>query len=119
MFSFCVDAGAKLSVVGEGWDGRVECRVRGITGNILKAEGYRSKRFQIGRQSYRHNYIIAPFPMKRDGIIGLDLQRSMGARLDLVTNRPLVAREEFPLGDARLCAFSNEQVRKMSSKERN
>jgi hypothetical protein len=119
MYSFCVDTGAKLSVVGEGWGARVECRVGGITVNILKTEGYRNKGFQLGRQSYRHNYIIAPFPMKRDGIIGLDLQRAVGARLDLVTNRPLVGGEEFPLGDARLCAFSNEQVRKMSSEERN
>jgi hypothetical protein len=58
--------------------------------------------------------------MKRDGIIGLDVLRVLGTRLDLVTNRLFVGEEEeFSLADVRLCAFSTEQPRKMSSEERN
>jgi hypothetical protein len=39
--------------------------------------------------------VVAPFPIQKDGIIGLDLLRALGARIDLGT-------EEIEIGDQKI-----------------
>jgi hypothetical protein len=57
--------------------------VRGITGQELEIEGSRRLDFIIGIRSYSHNFVVAPFSMKKDGIIGLDLLNKLNASINI------------------------------------
>ena len=37
----------------------------------------------IGDRSYAHEFVVAPFPIKKDGIMGLDLLRVLRANIDV------------------------------------
>ena len=59
--------------------------VRGITGQELEIQGTIQVDFLIGDRHYTHDFVVAPFPIKKDGIMGLDLLRALNARIDLAT----------------------------------
>jgi hypothetical protein len=101
--------------IGEGVNSGVEYLVRGVKGNILKTQGSRYIRFQLGRNTYQ---IIAPFPMKRDGILGRDILRALRPKVDFLTNQLVIDKEVFSLADVRLCTTDPGRARKMSSEER-
>jgi hypothetical protein len=52
--------------------------------------------------------------MKRDGIIGLDVLRVLGASINFETNQLSNGEEIFALVDVRLCAASPGRTSKMS-----
>jgi hypothetical protein len=117
-YEFIVDSGANLSLVqpyvGEGCNTHVDYLFRGVTGNLLKTQGSQHITFQLGRRTYRHNFIISPFSMKRDGIIGLDVLRALEESINFETNQLSIGEEIFALVDVRLCAASPGRTRKMS-----
>jgi hypothetical protein len=58
---------------------------RGITEQELKTEGTRQLEVLIGDKCYTHDFVVAPFSIKKDRIIGLDLLRALGARTDIAS----------------------------------
>jgi hypothetical protein len=53
------------------------------TGQELEIRGSRRLEFLIGNKWYNHDFVVAPFPIKKDGIISLGLLRSLDARIAL------------------------------------
>jgi hypothetical protein len=86
-----LDSGANISLiqpyVGQGENNHVDYFVKGVTGQALRTQDSRYIEFQIGKRTYRHNFIIAPFSMRRNGAIGLDALKALKARADFATNR--------------------------------
>lgn len=70
--------------------------VRGIAGEELDIIGSRHLRFSIGNRQYNHNFVVAPFAIKKDGIIGLDLLKTLGARIDLITEEVELDGQKIP-----------------------
>jgi hypothetical protein len=118
-----LDTGTNISVVkpyvSKGVDARVEYVIRGVTGDVLRTKGSRNIEFQLGGYSYFHNFIIAQFSVKQNGVTSLNLLRGMSVKQDLVTNRLVVVEEEFLFIDMRLCNFTIRRVRFREEPTRN
>jgi hypothetical protein len=98
----------------KGIDRDVDYQVRCVTGDILRTQVLSCIQFQLGRRTYHHNFIVAAFSMKRDGLIGLDILRHLGAKIDFTTNLILIGEESFLVADVKECATSQGDVCKVS-----
>jgi hypothetical protein len=100
-----VDSGADICLVqpyvGDRQIKNTRHMVRGVTGDRLEAMGSREIEVWLGSQFYCHNFVVAPFPIKRDGIIGLDFLRAMRARINLETDQLEVGNDRIPLRKTR------------------
>jgi hypothetical protein len=109
-YEFLVDSGASISVIKpylvSGRTEQVDYTVRGVTGEKLDVLGSKEIRFQLGRSSYRHRFIVAQVSTPCDGIIGIDLLIALGAVIDLRTNLLRVGEEKFTLAGAGPCVAS-------------
>jgi hypothetical protein len=61
----------------------------------------------IGHKWYEHGFVVASFSVKSDEIIGLDLLKSLGTRIDLIT-------EELQVDDQRIKFKSNPPTRRVN-----
>jgi predicted aspartyl protease len=86
-YEFIIDTGADVCLVqpyvGDEPTEEMRDAVRGITGQELEIEGSRQLDFIIGIRSYSHNFVVAPFSMKKDGIIGLNLLNKLNASINI------------------------------------
>jgi hypothetical protein len=71
--------------VGDKQTEEINDAARDITGKELEIKGSKRIEFVIGNKRYNHDFVVARFPVKKDGIVGLDLLRKLGARMDLAT----------------------------------
>jgi hypothetical protein len=88
-YEFLVDTEADICLiqpyVGEEPTKEITQAVRGITGERLETQGVRRLRVRVGRRWCEHDFVVASFSLKRDGIIELHLLKSLGARINLIT----------------------------------
>jgi hypothetical protein len=94
--------------------------VRGITGDLLRAEGSCEVQFQFGSRCYTQSFVVAPFQIERDGVLGLDWMRSMCVKIDLAHDHLEVAGERIPLRSATVDPKSpdGQSTAEMSTQER-
>jgi hypothetical protein len=45
----------------------------------------------------RGYFVVAPFPIQKEGIIGLDILRALGARIDLATEEIAIGAQKIKL----------------------
>ena len=102
-YEFIVDTGADVSLiqpyVGDEPTEELSDVVRGITGQALEIEGTRRLEIEIGNQRCTHDFVVAPFPFQRDGIIGLDLQRKLGIFMYITRGEMTLGGQRMPLTD--------------------
>jgi hypothetical protein len=100
-YEFIIDTGADLCLVqpyvGDEPTDEIRDAVRGITGQELEIEGSRRLDFLIGNRWYGHDFVVAPFPIQKDGIIGPDLLRALGAPIDLTAEEMEVGGQKIKL----------------------
>jgi hypothetical protein len=100
-YRFMLDSGAEISLiqpyVGDQTVDQTHHMVRGITGDLLRAEGSCEVQFQLGSRCYTHSFVAAQFPIETDGVLGLDWMRSMCVKIDLAHDQLEVAGERIPL----------------------
>jgi hypothetical protein len=119
-----LESGAEISLiqpyVGDQPVNPTHHMVRGITGDLLRAEGFCEVQFKIGSQCYTHSFVVAPFPIERDGVLGLDWMRSMRVKIDLAHDQLQVAGERIPLRSATVGPKSpdGQSAAEMSVEER-
>jgi hypothetical protein len=101
MYRFMIDSGAQISLiqpyVGDQPVNHTHRMVRGITGDLLRAEGACEVQFKLGSRCYTHSFTVAPFPIERDRVLGLDWMRSMRVKIGLAHDQLKVAGEKIPL----------------------
>jgi hypothetical protein len=90
-YPFPVDTGASVSVIkpeiGKGQRmNPVEFTVNGITATKIQTSGSTVLEFKLGKRRYRHRFVVASVQMEYSGILGLDVLRSLQAKLDLTGN---------------------------------
>jgi hypothetical protein len=99
-----LDSGAEISLMqpylGDQPVDNTHHMVRGITGDLLRAECSCHVQFKLGSRCYTHSFMVAPFPIERDGVLGLDWMRSMCVKIDLAHDQLEVAGERIPLRSA-------------------
>jgi hypothetical protein len=119
-----LDSGAEISLiqhyVGDQPVEHTHQMVRGITGDLLRAEGPCEVQFKIGSRCYTHSFVVVPFPIERDGVLGLDWMRSMCVKIDLAHDQLEVEGEKIPLRSATVGPESPEgqSTAEMSVEER-
>jgi hypothetical protein len=72
MYRFMIDSGAEISLiqpyVGNQLVNHTHHMVRGITGDLLRADGACEVQLKLGSRCYTHSFVVAPFPIERDGV---------------------------------------------------
>ena len=102
-YEFIVDTGADVSLiqpyVGDEPTEELSDVVRGITGEALEIEGTRRLEIEIGNQRCTHDFVVASFPLQKDGIIGLDLLIELEAYIDMATDEVTLRGQVFKQKD--------------------
>jgi predicted aspartyl protease len=94
-----IDSGASVSVIKPGIavseirTTHTRTTARGITGTKLKVMGTQEVTFTAGKRTYTHEFLIAALDTEYSGILGVDVLRHMGARVDLRTSTLLLGRK--------------------------
>jgi predicted aspartyl protease len=105
-YEFLIDTGADVCLVqpyvGDEPTEEIRDAVRGVTGKELEIKGSKRLEFLIGNKKYDHDFLVARFPIKNDGIIGLDLLKGIGARIDLATGELEIDGQKMKLKNHRL-----------------
>jgi hypothetical protein len=70
---------------------------RGITGNKLKVMGTQVVTFNVGNRIFTHEFLVASLDTEYSGILGVDVLRHMGARVDLRASTLLIGRKRYQL----------------------
>lgn len=96
---FLVDTGATVSVIKRGI-----CRnkilpsdmvAKGVTGDQVKIFGTQDVNLLIGSRKIVHTFVLCELPYKYDGIMGIDLLRKLGAKVDVKGDKLFIqARDE-------------------------
>jgi hypothetical protein len=99
-----LDSGAEICLiqpyVGDQPVGHTHHMVRGITGDLLRTEGSCEVQFKLGTRCYTHSFVVAPFPIERDGVLSLDWMRSLCVKIDPAHDQLEVAGEIVSLRSA-------------------
>jgi hypothetical protein len=86
-----IDSGASVSVIKPGIIASeiqtTQTFGRGITRNRLKV---------MGKRTFIHEFLIALLNTEYSGILGVDVLRHMGARVDLRTSTLLLGWKQYP-----------------------
>jgi hypothetical protein len=95
MYRFMRDSGAEISLIQPYVGGQpmnhTHHMVRGITGDLLRAESACEVQFKLGSRCYTHSFVVPHFPIERDGVLSLDWMRSMRVKIDLAHDQLEVA----------------------------
>jgi predicted aspartyl protease len=86
-YKLLVDTGATVSVLRRGI-GKIKTfpskiKAKGVTSNQLEIIGQRKVKIRVGKRELEHEFIVCTLPMKFDGIVGIDLLRKLGAKIDV------------------------------------
>jgi hypothetical protein len=90
----------------------IEFTVKGITGTEIQTSGSTVLEFKLGKRMYRHRSVVPSVQMEYSGILGLDVLRSLQAKLDLSGNYMIVGHDRFPFVTARLRSHCSQGARK-------
>jgi hypothetical protein len=114
-----IDSGGNVSVIKPGIVASeirtTETIARGITGNILKVMGTQVVMFNVAKRVYTHEFLVASLDTEYSGILGVDVLRHMGARVDLRTSTLLLGRKRYQLSgqEGERCQLNREQCRRL------
>jgi hypothetical protein len=72
---------------------------QGVTGDQIKIFGSQEIRLAIGDKIISHCFVTCDFPLKYDGIIGLDLLGRLGAKVDVVEEKLIIASDAEELAN--------------------
>jgi predicted aspartyl protease len=96
-----IDTGASVSVIKPGimaaeiWSTQTEAR--GITGGKLKVMGTQLVSLNVGNRIFTHEFLVSSLDTEYSGILGVDILRHMGARVDLRTSTLLIGKKRHQL----------------------
>jgi predicted aspartyl protease len=106
-YEFIIDTGADVCLVqpyvGDEPTKEIRDAVRGINGQELEIEGTGQLGVLIGDKCYTYDFVVALFSIKKDGIIGLDLLRALGARIDIASGETDLDGQEIKLTNLPPC----------------
>ena len=98
---FLVDTGATVSIVKpDTWQARVEksnVAARGISGRNIKIVGEQEVNVKIGATECQHTFLVSEIGTPGDGLLGMDLLQTIGARVDLEAGILCIKDEVVPL----------------------
>jgi hypothetical protein len=88
---------------------------RGITGNRLRVVGIQVVTFNVGKRTFTHEFLTASLDTEHNGILGVDVLRHMGARVDLRTSMLLLGRKRYQLSGQEVgrCQVNRHQCRRL------
>ena len=92
---FIIDTGSSISLIKEGISRcathKTAINANGVTGSNLFVKGTQNLRLRLGSVEVVHTFLVVPrddsFFHVYDGILGLDLLKSLGAIIDLPSRR--------------------------------
>jgi predicted aspartyl protease len=96
-----IDSGASVSVIKPGIAAAEICSTettaRGITGNKLKVLGMQTVVCNVGKREFTHDFLVSALDTEYSGILGVDILRHMGAKVDFRTSTLLIGRKCYQL----------------------
>lgn len=91
VYTLLVDTGADVSVIrrpiGSGRVTEAPFTPRGVTGSELSVEGIQEVVGTVMGAPIKHQFIVADILTAHDGILGMDLLRPLGAKIDVSSGR--------------------------------